>query len=111
MHTDLGEVAAGVLHGDDRTHSADAVDHRLECQLLQLLLSCFMTRVVLLEHHAHILQVKPPCLVSPLTYAKLHPLVTQMLVAMCASAQHLSCDTPVIARDAAHRHDSSPALS
>jgi hypothetical protein len=61
MQPDLGEVAAGVLHGYDRTHIADAVDHRLECQLLQLLLSCFMARMLLLKHHAHILQARPPC--------------------------------------------------
>lgn len=46
-HTDLGKVAAGVLHGDDRTHIVDAVDDRPECQLLQLLLRCFMTRMLL----------------------------------------------------------------
>jgi hypothetical protein len=61
MQTDLGEVAAGVLHADDRTHIADAVDHRLERQLLQLLLSCFMTCVLLCKHHAHVLQVRLPC--------------------------------------------------
>jgi hypothetical protein len=60
MQTDLGEMAAGVLHGNDRSHIADAVYHRLERELLQLLLRCFMTRMLLLKHHAHMFQDSPP---------------------------------------------------